>query len=266
MKFFTLENQKTKFLDRIYVPCVVKYKGIDSLSNAIQLLERGKAVLDDDMKCDWYIAFYGGHHFHKLYAAFGQTNFDFTKGKKIEIVDWGCGQAIATCVLIDYLIKKQIQPNIVSITLIDPSAIALRRGYQFVNQMFDPDFPKNLTIRTVNKYIDDLTIRDLVTDSDTLKVHLFSNILDIEEFSLIQLHKLIIGSLKGHNRFICTSPGNERRYRLDDFHNLFLDSHKLRLVRKNDEPLYEKIFHFKTKIYEICKISRCERQFTVNLS
>ncbi len=57
----------------------------------IKVLGNGAAVLDDETECDQYIALYGGHHFHKLYAAFASTNFQYTTGKKIDVIDWGCG-------------------------------------------------------------------------------------------------------------------------------------------------------------------------------
>jgi hypothetical protein len=84
--------------------------------------------LCDEAECIRYIALYGRHHFHKLYAAFDSTKLEELEGKNIQIIDWGCGQALASCILIDYLIEKNISPNILSITLIEPSQIALNRG------------------------------------------------------------------------------------------------------------------------------------------
>jgi len=133
-----------RFIDGIYKPCVEKCNSIQDIQSVLRILDNGKEVLDDERKCDLYIAFYGGHHFHKLYAAFASTNFPHTESKDIEIIDWGCGQALATCVLIDYLMENNINPNIVSVTLIEPSLIALNRGYNFTRQMLQSTFSLQL--------------------------------------------------------------------------------------------------------------------------
>ncbi|NJK67132.1 MAG: hypothetical protein HC789_07705 [Microcoleus sp. CSU_2_2] len=255
-----------RFIDDIYKPCVEKCKNIQNIPSVLNILDNGKAVLDDDRKCDLYIAFYGGHHFHKLYAAFASTNFPYTESKDIEIIDWGCGQGLATCVLIDYLIENSINPNIISVTLIEPSCLTLNRGYNFTRQMLQSTFSSTCTIRKVNKYIDDLTANDLASDMETIKVHLFSNIIDVEAFSLNKLHRLMLASFQGYNRLICTSPDNGPTYRLDDFYNLFSQSYQLFYSVSSERPIYQKVFYFKSKQYETRRIGRYERQFTVNLT
>ncbi|MBE9186370.1 hypothetical protein IQ270_17185 [Microcoleus sp. LEGE 07076] len=255
-----------RFIDGIYKPCVEKCKNIQDIPSVLSILDNGKAVLDDNRKCDRYIAFYGGHHFHKLYAAFASTNFRYTESKDIEIIDWGCGQGLATCVLIDYLIDNNINPNIVSVTLIEPSLIALNRGNNFTRQMLQSTSSSRCTIRKVNKYIDDLTANDLASEMGTIKVHLFSNIIDVEAFSLNDLHRLILASFQGSNRLICTSPDSNGKYRLDDFSDLFSQSCQLVNSASSDLPIYQEVFYFKNKQYERCRIGRCERQFTVNLT
>ena len=102
-------------------------------------LENGTKVLSDESECTRYIALYGGHHFYKLYAAYDSTKFEKIKGRDVEIFDWGCGQALATCVLIDYLMEKKVDLNVLSITLIEPSIVALQRGRSLTQQMFQND-------------------------------------------------------------------------------------------------------------------------------
>lgn len=254
------------FTQKIYQPCLEKCKTKGNIESNFRALDHGVSVLDDESKCDQYIAFYGGHHSHKLYQAFTSTNFRYTAGRKIEIIDWGCGQALATCILIDYLIEKNIQPDVVSITLVDPSLISLKRGFSFVCQMLENQFDAVPTVHLISKFIDDLEPRFLITHEDTIKVHLFSNIIDVETFSLEKLYKLILDTFHGRNRFICTSPANHRKHRLDKFYNLFSSSHALHSPITCDAPLTDKeIFLFKTGRYEKQNITRCERQFSVDL-
>ncbi len=265
MKILNSEEANIRFVDNIYKPCVEKCKSIQNIQSVLKVLDNGTAVLDDEVKCDNYIAFYGGHHFHKLYAAFASTNFQYTEGKKLEIVDWGCGQALATCVLIDYFIENRLKPNIVSVTLVEPSLTAMERGYNITCQMLQHESSADSAIRRVNKYMDDLKSSDLISNVDNIKVHLFSNIIDVEIFSLDKLYRLMLGSFQGLNRIICTSPNNNG-YRLSSFCDLFSQSRQIYNSVICEEPIYKDVFYFKSRKYEERKISRDERQFTMNLT
>ena len=74
--------------------------------------------------------------------------------------------------------------------------------------MFQNNILINSAIRKINKHIDDLVHTDLVSEPGNIKIHLFSNIIDVEGFDLIQLRQLIVNSFQGLNRIICTSPDN----------------------------------------------------------
>ncbi|MDF5739217.1 MULTISPECIES: hypothetical protein [unclassified Nostoc] len=251
---------QTRFFDDIYKPTIEK------LPTPLPNIDRGKKVLTEEVECDTYIALYGGHHFHKLYAAFPLTNFEYIEGKNIEIIDWGCGQALATCILLDYFIEKCITPKIESITLIEPSSIALWRGYGFVRQMLQTSFPNNFINWTVNKYIDDLNYNDFNTNNDNIKIHLFSNIIDVEKFDLDKLYRLMNNSFTGINRIICTSPShNTYNYRIDKFHNLFCNNHRIKFSSHTNESISKDVFYFNTGRFETRIIKRYERQFTAIL-
>ncbi len=229
-------------------------------------LDHGTRVLSNQIECQQYIALYGGHHFHKLNAAFASTKFEYINGKKVEIIDWGCGQALATCVLIDYFIEKRISPELVSITLIEPSLIALQQGCELIRLMWSLDSSYNDSrIRNVNKYMNDLVPNDLVSNPENIKIHLFSNIIDVEGFDLNKLYELIVNCFAGINRIICTSPGNAGNYRLDKFYNLFSQSWQVENSSSSTEEVKGEVFYLKKGRYEKIKISRYEKQFRVML-
>ncbi|GAX40213.1 hypothetical protein NIES4075_11760 [Tolypothrix sp. NIES-4075] len=253
-------SSQIRFFDNIYRPRTGR------LQVPFDNLDGGTRVLSEEAECDRYIALYGGHHFHKLYAAFPSTNFDYTSGKSVEIIDWGCGQAIATCVLIDYLIEKRINPKIVSITLIEPSSIALWRGYNFVRQMLQANLSSYSIIKTVNKHIDYLEFSDFVSSDSNIKIHLFSNIIDVEGFDLNKLYNLIINCFQGINRVVCTSPyQSARNYRIDTFYNMFCEYPQVKNPFHSDKAISQPIFNVLSGQFETWKIARYERQFTVNL-
>lgn len=254
------QQAQKRFFDDIYIPRTGK------IQVPFDNLDGGTRVLSEVAECDRYIALYGGHHFYKLYAALSSTNFDYTDGKSIEIIDWGCGQAIAACVLIDYLIEQGIKPEIKSITLIEPSSIALWRGYDFVRQMLHPNLLNHSIIKIVNKNIDDLEFSDFVTSDNNIKIHLFSNIIDVEAFDLSKLYNLIINCFQGMNRIICTSPyQNAKNYRIDDFHSMFCEYPGTRNSFHSDEGIFKEIFKVATGKFETSRIARYERQFTIKL-
>jgi hypothetical protein len=258
MPISSAQITQIRFIDDIYKP------RINKLQFPLPNLDNGIKLLYEELECDTYIAVYGGHHFHKLYTAFPSTNFHYIEGKSIEIIDWGCGQALATCILMDYLIENRINPKIKSITLIEPSTFALWRGYSFVRQMLQStSYSKSIT--TVNKYIDNLSSSDFVSENDNIKIHLFSNIIDVEGFNLAHLYKTITNSFKGVNRIICTSPYNNRYHRMNDFYQLFNEVHSIKNSFHSNEDIYQEIFYIKNRQFETRKIKRYERQFTIIL-
>ena len=261
MKIPSPQEEQIRFFSSIYSASVTRAEIRVPFDN----LDNGTRVLSNESECINYIALYGGHHFYKLYAAYASTKFENIEGTDIEIIDWGCGQALATCVLIDYLIEKNINLNVSSITLIEPSTFALQRGLGLVERMFQNNPSTHSVVRLVNKDIDALTPNDLVSEPDSIKIHLFSNIIDVQGFDLTQLYQLICSSFHGVNRVICTSPYNEGQQRLETFYNLF-PSHQVTGASSSSEAIYGEVFYAKTRRYEVREISRCERQFTVNLT
>lgn len=240
----------TRFIEDIYRPSVAKYKMYGRF-NSTEELDHGKAILDSGSKCEQYLALYGGHHFHKLQKAFESTNFPYIDGKKIEVVDWGSGQAIATCVLLDYLAEKNINPQVLSITLIEPSLPALKRAYDFTRKALLTDIYKDTLVYTVSKMLDDVKSDDLISDTEAIKVHLFSNILDVDTFDLERLRNLIVDSFQGTNRIISVSPKNHGCRRLSRFYELFSESYPVRpSVVGNEDDIYGEVFYFKTKSYK----------------
>jgi uncharacterized protein (TIGR02145 family) len=83
-------------------------------------------------------------------------------------------------------------------------------------------------VNAVCKSLDDLENTDIQTDANTQKLHIFSNIIDVELFSIIQLSDFIKQKFEGNNQFVCVSPffgsTNSRANRLDEFMNLIATS------------------------------------------
>ena len=90
-------------------------------------LEHGTACLENDAQLCCYLASYGEMHKGKLDRImedfpFGDLDADF------EIIDWGCGQGIATISFLDHIRNFGLSNKLRKITLIEPSKLALKRA------------------------------------------------------------------------------------------------------------------------------------------
>lgn len=78
-------------------------------------------------------------------------------------------------------------------------------------------------IHTINKDLEALANKDFKKNKTLTHIHLFSNILDIDDFSLTALLQLVESNFPGDNYFICVSPyiHDTRTSRLDAFVKFF---------------------------------------------
>lgn len=189
-------------------------------------LQRGVKILEEEQQLYAYMHSYGDMHFKKLTSAFDSLPSDFFN-EKINIIDWGCGQALASMVYCNYILDNNINQLINSVTLIEPSEIALKRGALHISK-----YLPETNVLTLNKDLDSLVKKDFIQDSKNTNLHLFSNILDIDFFSLTDLIKLIESKFKGTNYFVCVSPnvGNLKTLRLDRFCNHFSGKENFEMI------------------------------------
>ena len=90
-------------------------------------LIRGTAILDSHEQMCQYLYSLGNMHQAKLLDAFKNLPNKFIN-EPFEIVDWGCGQAMGTVNLFDYMNELGCIKNIKKVTLIEPSKAAIERG------------------------------------------------------------------------------------------------------------------------------------------
>ena len=180
-------------------------------------LGRGVAILENESQMYSYMNSFGSSHNAKMLSALGLISFDEIDND-LEIFDWSCGQGLATIVFLEYIQSRGINLNIKSVTLIEPSIICLKRSSLHVRH-----FNKTNKIRTICKEIDLLEKKDVKSDESKIKIHFFSNILDVEDFSISNLIALIENTQKGLNYFVCASPyiTDTKTERVDSFNRYF---------------------------------------------
>lgn len=172
---------------------------------------------DDGLNC--YIAAYGESHKRKVFRAIEDLPFAELR-ESIEVVDWGCGQGLASVCLVEKMRERNLFQNIKKITLIEPSTAAIHRaelnvslaapGVQITKKQLGlpPTMPLDFDC------ISDIEYKKPIT------IHLFSNILDIETIDLKKLAELITSS--GHKHYVlCIGPANRREDRINAFCRYF---------------------------------------------
>ena len=165
-------------------------------------LEHGVCLLENEATMSMYMYAYGNMHYAKLMRAFSHLNGVIDVESDIEIIDYGCGQAIGSMTFIEYCLQNDIGiSRIKQVTLIEPSMTTLKRGAMHIRK-FVPD----VEIVTVNKSLNDLAQDDIKTSEDLLKIHIFSNILDIEEIDIQRIAEYTSEKFNGHNLFVCVGP------------------------------------------------------------
>jgi hypothetical protein len=192
----SLENLELSF-DKIRNIAVRKSRGIET-----HLVGRGVTPLREENELYVYLLRYGKMHKAKLESCFNE--FPFAEiNQPIEVIDWGCGQGLASVVLCDFLKSNEIEIPVSKITLIEPSPLSIKRAALHLQS-----YPSLQTAKTICKPFDGLELQDLRTDANTIKIHLLSNVLDIDDsyYSQSNLIELIKQSQKGLNYFICCSP------------------------------------------------------------
>lgn len=235
------------------------------------LRNRGESPLNNSDELNQYMFSYGYMHYAKIKYAVNRLPWKLSN-MDLEVVDWGCGQGIATMTLLEVL-----RPKSMSITLIEPSLLSLRRAC--LNAKY---FHKTFSIgefkcRTINKSFDELVDADISTTEST-KIHLFSNVLDIVSgYSQEKLVNSIKRTQKGLNFFICVSPYRDvlRVQKIDQFVDAFTICNNFKFLcsvnTSKDDEFWECNKHFRG-IYcdndcNLCmnKWTKVIRVFSVNL-
>lgn len=176
-------------------------------------LDHGVELLDSHEKLCKYLCAYGDMHEEKMSIAFNAINKpQDIFNKDITIIDWGCGQGLATLCFFDYLNQKQLPNKTRKVILIEPSKSALNRAEMHVAAYLKDSGD----IILKNKFIDEVEESDLQSDTPII-LHFFSNILDIPSIDLDKLSKLITANLIGEHYYFCVGPLNSKSTRIKEF-------------------------------------------------
>jgi len=207
-------------------------------NNLYDNLERGVALLNGDKELKQYLHSFGNMHIAKLKSAFQflitPNNFSHST-EQIEIFDWGCGQGLGSIALIDQLkIYKNKNELIDKITLIEPGTDALKRAALHACLALKSESK----INPVNKYIDSaLNDKDLMNKKHSIKIHIFSNIIDVNEVDADLISELITTKMSGINYIICVGPrfGDSKDSKMEYFANSFKYCNDFKIISNRED-------------------------------
>ncbi|GAF04645.1 DEAD/DEAH box helicase [Saccharicrinis fermentans] len=179
-------------------------------------LNHGVDLLDSHELMCQFLRSFGNMHEAKIHEALKVIPNSIFNGE-FDIVDWGCGQALATMTLLDYLNRNKLNINVQKITLIEPSSMVLERAALHVGTFLGG----NSKVVKCNKFLDDVTINDFISEGNRPVIHFFSNILDIKQINLKLLAGKLDESVLDDNYIVCVGPLNYSNKRIDHFYDYF---------------------------------------------
>lgn len=240
------------YIKDVYEVCLEKYlQNPQKVFDVINSINHGRKILISNEEVDTYIAFYGIQHYYKLIEAIDALDISKFEDKQLEIFSYGCGAATDTCSLISYCRSKQINLPFKKLTLIEPSLIALKRGIEYINQALCPEELKKIRIKPVNKYLENLGKSDVSSECTTSKIHIFSNILDLQSIDLNDLASLILTTQTGNNYFMCISPIRyDGRTRIKTFYQIVSNSVMVNNICTKDTGIRNKVWSMKKNDYD----------------
>ncbi|BFM09607.1 hypothetical protein [Halioxenophilus aromaticivorans] len=176
------------------------FAGIDL--NLWDRLGRGRAILNSEEELDQYLYTYGpmiSSQWRIILYELGNLNLPRTD---IEISDYACGQGLA-CLLLHDVLPDSALGNITKVNLIEPSSVALTRAVGITECCFP-----NASINPIKKHLDCLDRDDLNLSEGPFKIHLFSNILDMEGFNQYLLLEKILKTPGTHLIMVASHDRN----------------------------------------------------------
>ncbi|WP_201633994.1 hypothetical protein [Psychrobacter immobilis] len=193
------------------------YKTLPYITFA-QVTNRARKPLNSIEQAVTYTTLYGKSHFDRFSNVIGQIMGRNTRTeavtKTINIVDYGCGQGIASLALLSYLETYVNCENFtLNFHLIEPSQTTLDLAVLLVTKV-SLRVAANITIHQYHKDLAGF----LAVDSNALtpadySLHLFSNVLDITQVQqLIPTLSTYLQSIEGKQMVIAVGPQYSNNY------------------------------------------------------
>jgi superfamily II DNA helicase RecQ len=209
-------------------------------------LKRGTALLDSHDHLCMYLHAFGNMHEGKIIDALNHLPNDLFHGG-VEVIDWGCGQGIGTICLLDFIRDKGYESEVKKITLIEPSKNALERAELHIRSIVKD----KSHIVTLPRFFDRVQLNEIASSGEYPVIHIFSNILDIEQIDFKDLSSKLDKIIVADNYILSVGPLNPNNKRIDAFHNYF----KVPVIYNHEDSQFDyggnSTCTYKAKIYKL---------------
>lgn len=148
-------------------------------------LSHGKALLKSKDQMKAYLHHYGQMHREKLLRAYKHIPSDFLKSS-FSVIDWGCGQGLASMVLSEYVPNEDIVTDFI---LIEPSVLCLSQA----NANLTWSNPKSM-VDVLRKREEEVEATDICVQERKV-LHLLSNVVDMPEFSGNGIRRFVFANI-----------------------------------------------------------------------
>lgn len=209
-------------------------------------LKRGTALLSTPEHLYQYLYSFGNMHQAKLIDAIERLPKDLLE-KPFEVIDWGCGQAMGTVNLLDFLRGQGFSDNIKKVTLIEPASLALEHGYIHTKTYLNEE----VKVVKIDSFFEDITPTLLKSDSDLPVLHIFSNILDVTAIDLKYLSSLIDETQISDSYLLCVGPLNPNNQRIDAFFRYFKKESIELLYQRESQSFKSKKWTYKARLHKL---------------
>ncbi len=193
----------------------------DLLNSARSRVSGGIRILEHSSELNDYLVAFGHIHQSKLLEFLPHIQFERFADSGLTLVDWGCGQGLATVVTLDYLKKLGLLQFVRCIRLVEISSAALNRAKMIIEK-----YLPHVDIQTFSWNLHEINRVGLSVPKNIPILHLFSNILDVCAIDLEGVQKTVQLCSAGHTSLVLSvGPDREKPYssplRLADFYKMF---------------------------------------------
>ena len=159
----------------------------------------GIRLLETDSELNDYLVAFGEIHMAKLMEFLPHIPFQEFVNTGLILIDWGCGQGVASAVTLDYLRSQSYHVNIRSVRLIELVKPALNRALGIVNK-YDLSSPCDvLEVEWSRKGM--AALCENLPDGVPV-LHLFSNILDVIGLDIMGVRETVEKMRGGRRSFV----------------------------------------------------------------
>ncbi len=237
---YTFDNVIGLATRRVKKMCESKTKKVK------EALEHGLGYLTTYDEMDMYLSSYGSMHQEKLLLAYDKLPKKLLSEDNISVIDYGCGQGVASMVLCDVLHSRLGHPYMISdFHLIESSQACIKRAINFIHA-----FNSEATIIYFNNPCEDIDKMVILPKSNVV-IHLFSNVIDIPDFPREAVARKLNDMTDHFNIVVCVSPfyqENGRARYMDEFGKmLHLFDCRHSFEKHTDE--WDKSFSCQMRIY-----------------